>query len=269
MNRQLLVLITVLVVGLIAISGAASAQDAKVVSNYTQLKPQQQYIGKIYSGGRTLDGTGLLGIRYGNHTDFKRIVLDFAHSNADLGSADTWAPAPAVPRWVVKVQDNPYRLEIRLSECSQVDGFKVTGEDPYPTYCALDKGGDVRQVNIYFGVPVKVKIFEIEKPGPARLVIDVQSRQSQLVNPIWVIQYTDLQSLEDAIEKADITDYPMSFDPSLLVVKDKYYVEQVFNLKETADSVFKALLDAGEAVKLFSRDHAELPSTPVEPNTAK
>ena len=264
MNRSILSVVVLIALLLITATLPAQAQDAKVASQYSQLNPQLQYTGKVYSGGKGLEKAGLLGIRYGNHTDFKRIVLDFAQSNADLGRADTWAPAPIVPRWVVQVQDNPYRLEIRVNDCAKVEGFKVSGEDPYPTYCATDASGIVHQVNIYFGVPVKVKIFEVEKPGPARLVIDVQSRQSELINPVWVIQFNDIQTIEAALKAADRSDYPVNFNPSLLVVKDKFYVEQAFNIKDTADIVFKALIDAGESCRLFSREHSELPSTPTE-----
>lgn len=157
---------------LVIFAHSVAAADSELPKNKSG-----NYSGIIQWAGGLGEGFSLVQVRWGNHHDYERLVLEF-HPVRGLEGSSEW------PRMEISSEEYPARIVISVSGIAAETENLFTGADPFR------KSRFISSLNIYDAcdnlsldlvpsMPVVYDIFSLR--NPTRLVIDM--KRSRAIPP--------------------------------------------------------------------------------------
>jgi len=212
-------------------------------------EPAEFKAGGSFAGGKSTDGMVLSGIRFGRHTGYTRMVLDFEFAGGGQTAQH--------PVYEVAYLEFPYRLSIRLQGVTFSSDSVVQAKPALPFSVVTELNGTVREMQIYLSGPSEFKVIEID--NPAKLSIDVR-RLEQAVPDIFTVQLLAPQNAQEAYALLEQGNLPTGYNPSVLVLGEVVVVEQVFTDPSAAVAMESALKELGHSAVINQRRGDQLPS---------
>jgi len=216
-------------------------------------KPPAQFqtVGK-FSGGTAAENIALTSVRFGGHSDFTRMVLDFS-TRLDNGNL---VDANAHPVYSVEYREYPYRLVLKLQDVWFPPDIEVAAKPALPFSVVAREDGTIKEMQVFLRGPAAFKVIEID--DPAKLSIDVKPLKTA-VPDVYTVQLTGSYSATEAFALVEQSTFPAGYEPSVLVLGDLVVVEQVILDPANASKLDAALRDMGYASVINERRGNELP----------
>jgi hypothetical protein len=232
-----------LALAMIALLGAAAPE-----------KPPAQYLSSgTASGGTVTQDMLLTGIRFGEHEDYIRMVVDFAQQNAGGLRQD----APAHPVYSVEYREYPYRLVVRMQGTRFDQGAHVDTKPALPFSIVTQPDGTLKEMQIFLKGPSEFKVIEID--DPAKLSIDVRPQHGQTAPTVYTVQLVGPANAGEAYALVEAGRFPEGCHPSVIVLGDVVVVEQAFTDGSAAQAMDTALRGLGYVTLINERKGNELP----------
>jgi hypothetical protein len=216
-------------------------------------KPPAQFIPSgSFSGGVAVENAALTAVRFGQHSDYTRMVLDLAQRGPDGALHD----AQQHPLYSVRYAEYPYRLLISLQDVWFDPQVEVVARPALPFSVIAREDGTIKEMQVYLSGPSEFKLIEID--DPAKLSIDVRPRQVK-IPLIYTVQLTGDFTATEAFALVERGEFPAGFAPAALVLGDLVVVEQAFTNANEAAQMDAALKEMGYASVINERRGNELP----------
>ena len=223
---------------LVAVNAAAQPQKA----------PAQYKSSGHFSGGSELPGCVLTGIRFGKHSGFLRIVLDFS-----VGSSG----APKHPPYRIEYRTFPYRFRITFEGVKYAEDARVDTLNAVPLSIVTNAENDIQLMEMFITGPALFKVIEVD--DPAKLALDVKFLPDETVPIVYAVQLQDVGDVQTAFALVNSEDLPDGFGPDVIVIGNAVFVEDTYLTLEEAVAIVSRLDDAGYPAMVTERLGNELP----------
>ena len=223
---------------LVAVNAAAQPQKA----------PAQYKSSGHFSGGSELPGCVLTGIRFGKHSGFLRIVLDFS-----VGSTG----APKHPSYRIEYRTFPYRFRITFEGVKYAEDARVDTLNAVPLSIVTNAENDIQLMEMFITGPALFKVIEVD--DPAKLALDVKFLPDETVPIVYAVQLQDVGDVQTAFALVNSEDLPDGFGPDVIVIGNAVFVEDTYLTLEEAVAIVSRLDDAGYPAMVTERLGNELP----------
>ena len=228
----------ILAVSALTVNAAAQPQKA----------PAQYKSSGHFSGGSELPGCVLTGIRFGKHTGFLRIVLDFS-----VGSSG----APKHPPYRVEYRTFPYRFCITFEGVAYAEDAHVDTLNAVPLSIVTNAENDIQLMEMFITGPALFKVIEVD--DPAKLALDVKYLPNEAIPIVYAVQLQDVGDVQTAFALIAREDLPDGFDPDVIVIGNAVFVEDTYLTLDEAVAIVSRLDDAGYPAMVTERLGNELP----------
>ncbi|MCD6118989.1 hypothetical protein J7K50_04020 [bacterium] len=185
-----------------------------------------------FAGGKVDNGIMVTGFRFGKHPDFRRIVIDFGVVDRESGRI---VQTEVLPKYKVEYRTCPYRYSITFSGVNYYDDAIVQRKNALPFSLVADSHGRVMQLEFFITRPAMFKVIEVD--DPARLALDIKFKNNVDIPRINVVQVIGIESVERAFELLDTGRFPECFEPQIVVIGDKFFIEGIYDTFERAVQV--------------------------------
>jgi hypothetical protein len=229
---------------IIAVSVAATADAAA----RPKKAPAQYKSSGHFAGGDELAGCVLSGIRFGKHSGFLRIVLDFS-----VGSRG----APKHPPYRIEYRTFPYRFRVTFEGVKYAEDAHVDTLHAVPLSIVTNAENDIQLMELFITGPALFKVIEVD--DPAKLALDVKYLPSETVPLVYAVQLQDIADVQTAFSLIEQEDLPPGFSPDIIVIGNAVFVEDAYLTLEEAAAVVARLDDAGYPAMVTERLGNELP----------
>ena len=231
-----------------AVAAILVAAALLLVCAAAEKPPARFEYGQLFSGGVSEEGMVLSGIRFGTHSGFTRMVLDFT---LDAGGAATEHPV-----YSIEYVECPYRLVIKLAGVSFNAEARIQANPALPFSVITPKDGMLKEMQVYLPGPAEIKVIEID--DPAKLSIDVRPSQREIPS-IFTVQLLDPEDAQEAFALVERGNFPPGYNPRVLVLGEVVVVEQVYADPGQAARADEALREMGFSSVINQRRGNELP----------
>lgn len=212
-------------------------------------KPPAKFeYGRLFSGGVLDQGIVMSGVRFGKHSGYTRMVLDFTMEDG--------TGAPQHPLYSIEYIEFPYRLVIKLEGVKFTSDAQIQANPALPFSVITPKDGILKEMQVYLPGPSEIKVIEID--SPAKLSVDVRPSQRE-VPAIFTVQLLDPDNAQEAFALVERGNFPPGYNPSVLVLGEVVIVEQVYADPAQAAQADAALREMGYASVINQRQGDELP----------
>lgn len=205
-----------------------------------------------FTGGSKVSGVYLTGIRFGQHPDFLRIVLDFS-----VMKDGKHVGAPAHPPYRIEYGRYPYRFKVVLEGVKYAETATIQNEFAVPLSIVTSADNTVQLIEFFVSRPALFKVIEID--GPAKLSLDVKYSATEPIPTVWAVQLQDVPDVETAFRLLDEFDFPAGYEPDLIVLGNSIFVEDAYLSLEAAAAMVAKLEAAGLPAMITERGGNELP----------
>ncbi len=233
---------------ILAVSAVATTHS----SAEPQKAPAQYKSSGHFSGGSELPGCVLTGIRFGKHSGFLRIVLDFS-----VVTGGTRTGAPKHPPYRVEYRTFPYRFCITFEGVEYAEDARVDTLYAVPLSIVTNAENDIQLMEMFITGPALFKVIEVD--DPAKLALDVKYLPSETIPIVYAVQLQDVGDVQTAFALVAREDLPEGFDPDVIVIGNAVFVEDTYLTLEEAVAVVSRLDDAGYPAMVTERLGNELP----------
>lgn len=231
-----------------AVAALVIAAAMLLIGAAAEKPPAQFEYGKLFSGGVSDSGMVLSGIRFGKHSGYTRMVLDF--------TTDSGGDATKHPKYSIEYAEFPYRLVIKLEGVTFNSKAKVQANPALPFSVITPKSEMVKEMQVYLPGPSEIKVIEID--DPAKLSVDVRP-VSRDIPSIFTVQLLDPNNAQEAYAIVERGNFPPGYNPRVLVLGEVVVVEQVFPNPAEAAKADDALREMGYTSIINQRLGNELP----------
>ncbi len=210
--------------------------------------PAQYKSSGHFAGGSELPGCVLTGIRFGKHSGFLRIVLDFSVGNNG---------APKHPPYRIEYRTFPYRFRITFEGVKYAEDAHVDTLHAVPLSIVTNAENDIQLMEMFITGPALFKVIEVD--DPAKLALDVKFLPNEAVPVVYAVQLQDIADVQTAFSLINRGDLPQGFAPDIIVIGNSVFVEDTYLTLEEAAAVVARLDDAGYPAMVTERLGNELP----------
>jgi hypothetical protein len=214
--------------------------------------PAQFKTSGAFAGGAKLAGCVLDGIRFGKHTDFMRVVLDFSVESGGKRSG-----APSHPSYKIEYKKFPYRFKITFEGVKYAEDALVQSDDAIPFSIVTSADNTIQIIEMFIASPAMFKVIEVD--DPAKLSLDIKYLPNEPVPTVWAVQLQDVKDVQSAFKLLEGGNFPEGFEPDILVIGSSVYVEGIYLSLEAAAQAVAKLDDKGIPAIVAERKGSELP----------
>jgi hypothetical protein len=205
-----------------------------------------------FTGGSKQDGIYLTGIRFGQHPDFLRIVLDFS-----VMKDGKYVGAPTHPPYRIEYGKYPYRFKVTLEGVKYAETATIENQYAVPLSIVTSAENTVQLIEFFVSRPALFKVIEID--DPAKLSLDVKYTATEPIPTVWAVQLQDVPDVETAFRLLNEFDFPEGYEPDLIVLGNSIFVEDAYLSLEAAAAMVAKLEAAGLPAMVTERGGNELP----------
>jgi hypothetical protein len=217
-------------------------------------KPPAQYqTAGAFTGGTATENMLLTGIRFGEHEDFTRIVIDFESQ----GASGLRSAAQAHPKYRVEYREFPYRLVLSMEGTRFDPKAQVDTKPALPFSIVTKPDGALKEMQIFLPRPCQFKVIEID--DPAKLSIDVCPLTRAQIPTVYTVQLVGPANAGEAFALVEQGKFPPNCQPGVIVLGDVVVVEQAFMESSSAQAADAALREMGYVTLINERKGNELP----------
>lgn len=248
MPRKLIILgmvvagVLLLVTALVGV-GALCAQTPR---------PAQYKEKGFFAGGHELAGALLTGIRFGEHRDFLRVVLDLGveRNGKSVG-------APRHPPYRIEYLRYPYRFRLTFEGVKYASDARVETAHALPLTVVTTADDTIKVIELFINKPAFFKVIEID--DPAKLSLDIKERTEEEIPRVYAVQLQGVDDVESAFNLIEDSAFPEDYQPDVLVLGNTVFVEAVYFTIDKAAEVAGKLEKAGFSTLVSERQGNELP----------
>jgi len=205
-----------------------------------------------FTGGSKVSGVYLTGIRFGQHPDFLRIVLDFS-----VMKNGKYAGAPKHPPYRIEYGKFPYRFKVVLEGVKYAETATIQSQHAVPLSIVTSADNSIQLIEFFISRPALFKVIEID--DPAKLSLDVKYTATEPIPTVWAVQLQDVPDVETAFRLLNEFDFPEGYEPDLIVLGNSIFVEDTYLALEAAAAMVSKLEEAGLPAMITERAGNELP----------